>query len=387
MEESLPSIHFLSAVDWLDASLRCTEAPWEPALLRHWRDLEEHSSDATFFQSAAWCQAWVEAAAAAGVPETPRIATIWRGQRLVLLWPLTVRRLSVFRILHSLGEPATQYGDVLIDRREDRHALLGMAWEMIRSWSGIDAVELRRVREGTAIASHLARYRVEGSRASAPILDFRSLDAASADGQRTSRTRQALRRHERLLGEYGPVSFGLILQPEEQCRLLEHAFLLKRAWQKEKGSVSTGYAHGASLDCLLRLARQGDLLAACLRAGDEIAAVEIGVQNRRSYLSLVQSYDLRFSRHAPGRLLFWHLLEQCPELSIDVFDFLAPATRHKLEWANSEAPIADYLVPITPRGHLAAAYLGRIRPLLRECYRRLPPALRQHAGSLLRRSN
>jgi CelD/BcsL family acetyltransferase involved in cellulose biosynthesis len=169
--------------------------------------------------------------------------------------------------------------------------------------------------------------------------------------------------------------------------LLEHAFLLKRAWQKEKGSVSTGYAHGASLDCLLRLARQGDLLAACLRAGDEIAAVEIGVQNRRSYLSLVQSYDLRFSRHAPGRLLFWHLLEQCPELSIDVFDFLAPATRHKLEWANSEAPIADYLVPVTPRGHLAAAYLGRIRPLLRECYRRLPPALRQHAGRLLRRSN
>ncbi len=387
MNESVPSIHFLSAVDWPDTTLRCEEATWDAELIEPWRDLERRSFNATFFQSAGWCEAWIDAARACGAAETPRIATIWRGPTLVLLWPLTVRRLSVFRILHHLGEPATQYGDVLIDKREDRRALLDMAWKMIRSWHDIDAIELRRVRDGTILASHLARHRVRGSRASAPILDFRNLDAASADGQRTSRTRQALRRHERQLGEYGPVSFELVRRPEEQCLLLDHAFSLKRAWQQQKAADSAGYAHGASLGCLQRLAKEGDLLAAYLRAGDEIAAVEIGALNQRRYWSLVQSYDLRFSKHAPGRLLFWHLLERCPELSIDIFDFLAPAHRHKLEWSNAEVAIDDYLVPVSTRGYLAVSYLARVRPVLRECYRRLPVGLRQHASGLLRRLN
>lgn len=387
MNETAPSIHFLSGIGWPDTALRCEEASWDTDLLEPWRDLMRRSPNATFFQSPEWCEAWVAAAQAGGTPETPRIATIWRGRTLVLLWPLAVRRLAVFRILHQLGEPATQYGDVLIDKREDCCALLGMAWEMVLSWHEIDTIELRRVRESTVLANHLARHRVSGTRASAPMLDFRILEASSADRQRTSRTRQALRRHQRQLGEHGPVTFELVRRPEEQSLLLDHAFALKRVWQQQKGAVSAGYAHGASHDCLRQLSAQGFLLVAYLRAGDEIAAVEIGALDQRRYWSLVQSYDLRFAKHAPGRLLFWHLLERCPELSIDIFDFLAPAHQHKLEWANTEVAIDDYLIPVSTRGHLATAYLARIKPVLRECYLRLPPALRQQASGLLRRLN
>jgi len=376
-----------SSIDRKADALRCEEAAWDAALFAQWRDLERRSLDPTIFQTADWCCAWVDARKACGAAETPRIVTISRGSSLVLLWPLAVRRLSFFRVLHSLGEPATQYADALIDRGEDQQALLKMAWETIQSWPDIDAIELRRIRDGTAVAKQLLRHRVERTRASAPVLDFRSLDAGSAEGQRTSRTRQALRRHQRLLSEHGPVTFELVERPEEQCELLDQAFSLKQTWQKQKSSVSTGYAHGASLGCLQRLARSGGLLAVCLRSGPEIAAVEIGALRQRHYWSLVQSYDLRFSRHAPGRLLFWHLLKRCPELSIDVFDFLAPADRHKLEWSNKEVPIADYLVAVSLVGYLAVFYLTWVRPLLRECYRRLPAGLGQHASGLLRRMN
>ncbi|KUL94255.1 hypothetical protein DK26_19035 [Bosea sp. WAO] len=387
MNETAPSIHFLSGGDWPDTALRCEEACWDKDLLEPWRDLMRRSSNATFFQSPEWCEAWVVAAQAGGTPETPRIATIWRGRTLILLWPLAVRRLAVFHILHHLGEPATQYGDVLIDKREDGRALLDMAWEMVLSWHEIDAIELRRVRQDTVLADHLARYRVSGTQASAPMLDFRNLEASSADRQRTSRTRQALRRHQRQLGEHGQVTFELVRRPEEQCLLLDHAFALKRVWQQQKGAVSAGYAHGASHACLRQLSMQGFLLVAYLRAGDEIAAVEIGALDQRRYWSLVQSYDLRFAKHAPGRLLFWYLLERCPQLSIEVFDFLAPAHRHKLEWANTEVAIDDYLIPVSSRGRLAATYLARVKPVLRECYRRLPAGLRQRASSLLRKLN
>lgn len=350
-----------------------------------WRDLERRSADTGIFQSADWCRAWVEASRAAGLPASPRIATVWRGDRLVLLWPLAVRRLSVFRILHTLGEPATQYGDVLIDAGEDRAALLEIAWNAVRSSSGIDAIELRRVRDDTALARlpGLARRAVDSSQERAPRLDFRSQEVDTVDGQRTSRTRNALRRHQRLLAEHGPVTFEIIERPEEQCKVLAMAFALKREWQKEKSVVSAGYAHHASEGCLARLAMGGHLFAARLRVGEETAAIEIGIVRNRHYWSLVQSYDLRFSRHAPGRLLFWHLLEACPRLSIDVFDFLAPAHKHKLEWSNEQIGIRDYLVPVSMKGRAAVSYLSNIKPGLRQFYIRLPSGLRRHAARLV----
>lgn len=355
-------------------------------LYRDWSELEQRSADATIFQSAAWCLAWVEAAQAGGAAECPRIVTIRRGARLVLLWPLAIRRLSTFRILHTLAEPATQYGDLLVDAGEDRAALVEMAWQAVRSWTDIDVIELRRVRNGSDLANLrvLSRHVVDRSRESAPLLDFRLLDVNRADAQRTSRTRNALRRHERLLAELGPVAFGIVERPEEQRAVLNEAFALKREWQKEKAMVSAGYAHQASEGCLLRLAGEGHLFAARLRVGDQTAALEIGAIRRRRYWSLVQSYDLRFARHAPGRLLFWHLLGKCPELAIDVFDFLAPASRHKLEWSNTEIGIRDYLVPASLKGHVAVSYLSAVKPRLRGLYLQLPAVLRGRLAWLLR---
>ncbi|WP_181832702.1 GNAT family N-acetyltransferase [Bosea caraganae] len=356
------------------------------ALHRHWSELEQRCADCTIFQTADWCLAWVEAAREAGVVERPRIVAIWRGSRLVLLWPLAIRTLSMFRILHALAEPATQYGDVLVDEDEDRAALVEMAWRAVRAMRDVDAIELRRVRNGSQLAGlrDLIAHGVDRSRESAPLVDFHLLAATPAEAQRTSRTRNALRRHERLLAEQGPVGFEILARPQEQCEALAEAFALKREWQKEKATISAGYAHGASDGSLLRLARDGHLFVARLRVGERTAALEIGAIRQRRYWSLVQSYDLRFAKHAPGRLLFWHLLAKCPELAIDVFDFLAPATRHKLEWSNAETGIRDYLVPVSLRGRVAVSYLTMVKPRLRGLYGRLPPGLRQRLGLLVR---
>lgn len=355
------------------------------ALDQSWRELEQRSADGTVFQGADWCRAWIEAARVVGAVEAPRIVTLWRGSRLVLLWPLAVRRLSVFRVLHALAEPATQYGDLLVDPDEDRAALVEMAWHAVRSWRDIDVIELRRVPDGSSLANlrELARHAVDRSRDSAPLVDFRMLAADRADRQRTSRTRNALRRHERLLAELGPVGFEIVAEPQEQCAAIAKAFALKREWQKEKSVASAGYAHRASEGCLQRLARDGCLFVARLRVGEQTAALEIGALRQRRYWSLVQSYDLRFARHAPGRLLFWHLLGKCPELGIDVFDFLAPACRHKLEWSNTDIGIRDYLVPTSARGSVALSYLSVVKPRLRDLYRQLPSKLRGHLTWML----
>lgn len=353
-------------------------------LENEWLALEAACPDVTIFQTHGWCCAWIDAAQAAGRPESIRLATVWRGGRLVLLWPLSVRRLAGSRIVHALAEPATQYADVLIDPGEDRAELIALVWAEMLAWRGIDAIELRRVRDGSALAQlpGLASHAVVHSRTFAPILDFRRLSVESGAATRTSRTRNSLRRHMRALGRGGTVAFELCDRIADQRSLVREAFAMKREWQKARALPSAGFAHSASEDCLLRLAEKGHLWVTRLRVGEETAAIEIGAVRSGRYWSLVQSYQLQFAKHSPGRLLLWHFLEVCPNLSIDIFDFLGPDCDHKREWSNDEMGICDYLVPLSLQGRAATSYLSEVKPRLKDIHTRLPAGVRRLTAHL-----
>jgi CelD/BcsL family acetyltransferase involved in cellulose biosynthesis len=369
-------------------------APWRVGFegdLSHlesrWRSLETRQRVPTLFQSFEWCKAWVDASQKAGAQEDVRVLTISSGDRLLLLWPLAIRRLASCRILHTLGEPAAQYSEALICPEHDAEKLLELAWATFRGCKAFDAIELRRVRSDSSLSklAVLDTYGVAGSETAAPHVNFAQLDASGAAGQRSSKSRNSLRRHERLLAEHGPITFELIDDAQSQRMAYAEAVRLKEEWTRDRAWASAGSQHPASAGCLERLADNERLCGAILRVGHKIAAVELGVKRSTAYWSLVQSYDLQFSRHAPGRLLFWKFLAECPKLGIAFFDFLAPADQHKREWANGETPVKDYLIPVSPRGRAAVIYLRSIKPRLRDCYRQLPNGLRRVAAGFVHR--
>jgi len=263
--------------------------------------------------------------------------------------------------------------------------LVEHALTAVRTWKDIHIVELRRVRDGSPLKSlqTLSAFVVTGTENAAPVLDFTRLQNATVDAQRSSRSRNALHRHERKIGALGVLCYELLTEPERECEALLRAAALKRVWTREKGLMSSGNAHPASLGCLLEFAHRGKLTVAQLLVGDRVAAIEIGIVERGCYWSLVQSYDFDFAKYGPGRLLFHHLLELCPGLGIERFDFLAPATRHKTEWSNVEIPVCDFLVPTSIAGSAATFYLAHAKPSLRQIASRLSRPVRQKAGRLV----
>jgi len=351
-----------------------------------WRSLEQRASGVTIFQTYDWCRAWISAADAAGTPEEVRILTIWAGQDIILLWPFAIRRFGRARILHTLGEPASQYSDVLVCPQYNSAQLIDKAWGYVRSWDDIDVVELRRVRKSAALAKFggLQAYRVPGSNAEAPCIDFSKLEDCDPSGARSSRSRNSLRRHERHLSQHGAVSFSLISDVAHQRLAVAEVAILKRAWMQDKAMVSAGYAHPANANFIDRLASEGLLCGAQLCVGSDTAAIELGMQRAGVYWSLIQSYNLRFAKHAPGRLLFRDFLAACPALGIRHFDFLAPAHKHKTELSTGAEPIADYIVPKTIHGRMVAAYLGRLRPALKDFYGLFPVGARRLAARIIR---
>jgi len=355
--------------------------PYTTALAREWLEIESRSPNATVFQSSAWCGAWLRATAKAGLVEETRIVIVRRGSQPVLLWPLAVRRAGLCRVLHALGEPATQYCDTLIATGEHRGWLLDAAWSAILSWRDIDLVELRRVRSDAAIATLPALASAEATcRTTAPFVDIRL--AAGGDAHRSSRTRNALKRHRRKLAEHGEVAFEIVQDPEAKVRVVDEAVVFKRRWMVERGLWSDGYAHAAADQFTLTLAQQPGFCVSRLTVGGETAAVEAGYVMNGTYWSLTQSYDSRFAEHAPGRLLTWQFMDHCAASNIHMLDFLAPAHQYKREWSTGEIAVSDYLVPLTIKGSLLAATLGCARPALKRLYRSMPASLRSYAMRL-----
>jgi len=349
------------------------------ALEQCWTELETRTPGVTVFQTLAWCQAWCNAAEEAGQAQNLRILAIYEEERLVLLWPLAIRRIGMCRIVHALAEPATQYCDALVEPKADRVQLLQLAWATILSWRDVDLIELRRVREDAALMKlpHLGHLGELLSQESAPFFDFQNESATGPVAGRSSRTRNALQRHLNNLGRHGPVEFEAVDCPVRKSHLIDEALQLKAQWIEQKAVYSSGYSHAANDPFVRSIARNPDFLIARLSVGGETAAIEAGVVRNGRYWSLIQSYDARFAAHSPGRLLLTHFFAWCPRAGIRFIDFLAPAHRHKREWANGQTVIRDYVVPRTIRGRVAVLMLRHIKPALKTMYQSLPPALRQ----------
>lgn len=347
------------------------------AIARDWLALEGRTRRPTAFQSFAWCKAWVEAAARSGSPEQLRIVVVRRAAVVKLIWPLAVKRMAFCNILGALGEPATQYCDVLIDPLEDPATLLAEAWRLIRSWPDIDLLDLRRVPDDSGLYSLPPLLRSashSGPSSKSPRIDGRVALAAAVN--RSSRTRNALLRHQKKLAERGPVQFEVVEDPIQKRETLFAAMRFKHEWIRSRGIWSNGYSHPAAEALTRQLAHCDEYCVTRLVVGGQTAAVEAGLLTRSHYWSLTQSYDLALEKHGPGRLLTWRFLEHCLATGVEHIDFLAPAQPHKTEWSNTNILVRDHVLALTLKGSILANGAIRSRPLLRELCARLPPAVR-----------
>ncbi len=342
------------------------------ALASDWRDLETRAGG-TQFQSHAWCGAWAEANAVAGRRVDPCIVTVWRNDRLVLLWPLAREWHGPFRVLQTFADPASQYSDALVERGPDRDRWVALAWAHIRTLRGIDAIILKCVRSDAAIAA-LAGARNEAfltRQMAAPYASLQDDGSLGTVGRRSGRTRNAIKRHLRNLGEHGPVSFTRLTDPESRVTAMDQALRFKHDWLTRTAQVSAGYDHPANQAFLRSLAAQPDFLVLRLGVGAETAAIEAGTVRGGYYWSLVQSYDVRYAAHGPGRMLFQHILAHPAEFGVAVLDFLAPAYPHKQEWADGEVVVRDYVIPMRATGRLVLLYRRDLRPRLKVWRERL----------------
>lgn len=344
------------------------------------------------FQTFAWTWTWCQHYLTHGrFMRGPKLAVVTGRSdgRLVILLPLVVERVAGLRQLAWMGEPVSQYGDVLAMPEASSLATLAAAWDFAVKATRADLAKLRKVRADATIAPLLAHLGAAiTATEEAPYLDFtRAPDFAAYEASLHAKGRKNRRRHLRRLSERGAVAFEQHSGDPDAAHLADYAILLKRAWLRSRDRISLAMADDRFRAFFADVASGRHEGMGCkvlaLRSMNEVAALQILLECKGQRFLHVAVYGSKFEKLGVGGLLLEHALSDCCGDRIQRLDLLAPKHEYKMEFADGTVVINDHALALTAGGRAyATAYLG-IRRQLKAAVEAMPaPARRLVAGAI-----
>lgn len=360
------------------------------ALEHEWTALFERAGrPEQVFQTFPWCRHWVDAfLGSPGSSSKLAILTARDGGRLVMIWPLVLNRIAGLKELSWLGEPVSQYGDVLAEPGPCLERDLEAAWAHIVRTIRPSVARLNKTRADSVVAPLM---RALGARITqnqqAPYVDLtRGADWATLEKRHfTAKSIKNRRRQLRRLEDLGAVSVETHGAGPEAQALAVAAIQMKRAWLAEKGLVSPAISNERTLRFFTDLAGNAALgpyvRFSSLKVGATTAAISLNFACKGRIAVHVIVYASEFEKAGAGAVLMEHAVKQAFESGFTVYDLLAPGGGYKHEWTEFSVPVADYCLSLTPAGHFYTdAYLALLRPRLKQTVERLSALKRRLRG-------
>jgi CelD/BcsL family acetyltransferase involved in cellulose biosynthesis len=356
------------------------------ALEPEWNELFARAGrDTHLFQTFNWNWHWANhylAADASSAKTSLAIGTARREGRLIGLWPLVVVRFGGLKVVRWMGEPVSQYGDVLLADEPDKAAVLRQGWREIVHRLGADAVHLRKVRADADMQPLIASLGLtEVASARAPYLDLGSApNFAQYEKRYSQKARKNRRRLMRRLEEQGSIRIVRHARGGEARAAALEAIALKRAWTNASLRLAPSLADARFAAFFADVAEAQRRPAGCavttMRCNGVIASVAIDVTCARRRAAHIIVHDQRFQRLSPGTLLLQEWIRAASAEGIATFDLLAPAYGYKDDWADAGVTVGDYAAGFTWAGRLyAGLYLAFLRQRLKAALEALPGLL------------
>ncbi len=349
------------------------------AIAGDWRALEAACSDQlTYFQTHDWCRSWIATFCQDGGPR-PHIRTVWRDERLVAVWPLMIVDGAGIRRLETLGEPHTQYCNLLLaegERAAEAVALLlGSGFG-----DGCDVAVLRPVPSTSPLAPSMAHLPpIPGYSNESSMLDLSRFESSAAYWAGLGKLQKRNRNRRRnQLARLGELSFTVVWPGDAEFgELVDTAVAMKRRWLLETSRLSAGFAMTGYEDFLNGLSGDRKALSgACvsvLRAGERIVAVEFGFIHHRHYYAYIGGFDWALKELSPGKVQMEMTVGWLIDNGVQAYDLLPNPAEYKASWSNESVAMAGHALPLTWKGRFyAGSWLPTLRPALKRLWARVP---------------
>lgn len=344
------------------------------ALADDWDALFARSAPEQVFQSRLVLCHWAEHYLRAG--DRPILVTGWRGDRLVMLWPLLMQQRYGLGQLGFLGLPIAQFCDVLLAPDEDAAELVSAGWTAIEGL-GADLVSLDRLRaDANLLKAPLPSPAILHCSEEAPHADLARRVGQDGPSQAyPPRERSNHRRRLRRLAEHGEISFEDAAPGAEARELAKAAVRMKRQSLRRHGIVAPTVADPRFDAFFADLAADpaSPLRLSAIRRDGAPIAIDMSFDHAGTSFGHVLAVHPEHERGGVGRILVHHSFASALERGNTRFDLMPPAHDYKREHADGFTGVTDFTLPLSKKGRLYCALRPwRIRPAVKAILGRLP---------------
>ncbi len=307
-----------------------------------------------------------------------------RDGHAVIIWPLVTKSMAGMTYLHWMGQPVSQYGDVLVEASGATQKLLDESWAVIMARLAPDVVALRKVRADAVVAPLLKKQNAVATLCEqAPFIVTQGY-ASVADFEKRSpvKARKNRRRLLRRLKEIGAVEFVNHTGGPEAVALVQQAIGLKRAWLQSKGLISSAL-HDQRFEGFFKAASEATSGSAGIRVfalevDGTAAAIMVAIESDRRLAGHIFAYDVAREKTGAGVLLLEDCLHYAVTNGYQAFDLLAPGDAYKYEWCDQYVDVCDWALASSVRGHIfTRLFLAQAREQIKQATKRLPPPVRK----------
>ena len=347
------------------------------ALEADWQELfSKIGRGPQLFQSYNWIWHWINCYHNTG---NELLILTGRDQgELVLIAPLVCEYVHKIKMIKWIGEPVSQYGDILL--KDDRNNLqwLKDGFNFLYQETKPDIFYLRKTRFDSSITPLLENYDATIiEETAAPYIETLGAQTFTEFNKRYSqRNRKSKRRHRRKLEEKGTLTFSFHKEGPSAKTAASKAVQLKRNWIKSMGLVSPAFM-GKTMDRFFETACDTTDHPAGLRVSelclDDLSiAMEIGITVKNYYGAHLGAYNKSYNAHSPGSLQMQDTIAALIEDGVEIIDLFAPCDPYKLEWTDKSVPVYDFSYATTLKGQIyEKCYLQHLRPTLKAVLLRL----------------
>jgi CelD/BcsL family acetyltransferase involved in cellulose biosynthesis len=358
------------------------------ALEQEWNDLFARAGRPhQLFQAYDWLRHWANHY----LDDNASLSIVAARQngRLVMVWPLVAVRRAGLTVLCWMGEPVSQYGDVLVEDGPERFYLLSRGWAYVKSLSA-DVIHLRKTREDAVVFPLLRQAgALSIAVAAAPYLDLSSAaDFETYQRRYPAKKRARRRRLRQRLEERGAVAFERQDCGPAAVELLAHALRLKEKWLSERGVIAPvlqDTRFGRFLRDVAGSEGMPAIRISALRCDGEPAAVEVSLECKGHQVAYLISYDVELAPYGVGIIVAEDSIRTAHGCGLARFDLLTPADAYKLEWSDASVEVHDWAVPLSAVGSFyVRVWLSTVKEWLKRSVKTWPAWSRRSLTALYR---
>jgi CelD/BcsL family acetyltransferase involved in cellulose biosynthesis len=281
-----------------------------------------------------------------------RCIVIRRSGKVVLIWPLLLRRLApLITILSPMWSTGAEYTEPLVQDGPDALDLVSKAWLTARSKISAAIVSMPQVKVGSYFHTVVSKEKPADVEVGAGYViqwdatwtDWDTYCKVVSTGHDSKQTRK---RKVKKLAEQGKVEFQILHPSSETAAMVDWSFHHKRDWAEKvnkRGSWLYSEKYRNFLVALLSTETACQNFAIFLLKIDGVPIASKLVAYNKSKLDWIfTAFDGNWGRYSPGSLLDEYAVRWTFDNSIEIDFGVGPESYKKLWSYNNATPTVCY---------------------------------------------